>query len=259
MIEFKKLAIAGAVGLAMMGSTVAQAHVSYNLSTSLANGNAQAATTTWTGGNAPGYTGHLPVTWIANVHNDVNPNASYTVSTANAAAEGAPSNYVVETTGNRWNPTRSWGNALDFGLIDLHAAGNLLINVAADTTLSSTFTPGFTLFNGWDTSATSSKHGSWNVALPAVPVNPRGTTGLTYLGQASTTVAGGVASYLFTGLAAGHYSLWIGGNGTVAAPVGSQSYVASITASPVPVPGAVWLFGSAAAGFMGLRKRKQAA
>jgi hypothetical protein len=199
------------------------------------------------------------VTWVANIHNDLDPNATYEVSKANAIEEGAPTTYAVETLGNRWNPARSWGNALDFGLIDLHTTGNLLIKVAADATQSSTFTPGFTLFSGWDTSATSSKHGAWNPALPAVPVNPRGTTGLTYLGQASTALAGGVALYQFTNLAAGHYSLWIGGNGPDASPVGSQSYVATITASPVPVPGAVWLFGSALAGVVGLRHRKLAA
>jgi len=72
-------------------------------------------------------------------------------------------------------------------------------------------------------------------------------------------IAGGVASYLFTGLAAGNYSLWIGGNGPDASPVGSQSYLANITASPVPIPAAVWLFGSALMGFLGLQKRKMAA
>lgn len=105
--------------------------------------------------------------------------------------------------------------------------------MAADASQSSTFIPGFTLFSGWDTSPTSSKHGSWNVALPAVPVNPRGSAGLTFVGQASTTVEGGVVSYTFYNLPAGHYSLWVGGNGTVASPVGSQSYVATITASPI--------------------------
>ena len=183
--------------------------------------------------------------------------STYGVSKADAIAEGAPSTYAVETLANRWNPSRSWGNALDFGLIDLHTTGNLLIEVEADATQSSTFTPGFTLFSGWADTGTGNKHGAWN----ANPVDPTtlGATGLTYVGHASTTTAGGVSSYLFTNLAAGNYSLWIGGNGTVAAPVGSQSYIANITASPVPLPAAVWLFGSALMGFLGLQKRKMAA
>jgi hypothetical protein len=87
-----------------------------------------------------------------------------------------------------------------------------------------------------------------------------GATGLTYLGHASSTLAGDTVSYLFTNLAAGNYSLWIGGNGPTVTPIGSQSYIANITASPVPVPvpAAIWLFGSAVAGFVSSRRRKQA-
>ncbi len=255
MNQFKKLAIAGAISTLMLITTATEASVTYNLNPSTANSNSTGPWSDGTSVNPTGYIGRMPVTWVADIQNNSNPNATDTVSKANAITQGAASTYAVESLSNRWNPTRSWGNALDFGLITLHTAGNLLINIAADSSQSSTFMPGFTLFSGWDTSATSSKHGSWNIALPAVPVNPRGTSGLSYLGQASTTVAGGSASYLFTNLAAGNYSLWIGGNGTIASPVGSQSYIANITASPVPVPGAIWLFGSALAGFIGLRRR----
>lgn len=266
MNEFKKLAIAGAVSTLMLSAGAAQAHVSYNINPSTANGNASGP---WTGGAPNGYTGNLPATWVANVHNDTDPYATYEVSTADGIGEGAPAilgttaagvpiPFAVETLNNKWNPANSWGSAMDFGLIDLHASGSLLIQVAADATQGSTFTPGFTLFSGWDTSATSSKHGAWNVTPPAVPVDPRGTTGLTFLGQASTTDAGGLASYLFTGLPAGHYSLWIGGNGTGNTAAGTQGYIANITASPVPVPGAVWLFGSAIAGLVSFNRRRQA-
>lgn len=253
MFQFKQLAIAGAIATSIMGATAAEAHVSYNIGSSTANNN---ATGPWTGGAPAGYDGKLPVTWVANVHNDSNPNASYEVSKANAIEEGAASTYAVETLANRWNPTRSWGNAMDFGLIDLHAAGNLLITVAADASQNSTFVPGFTLFSGWADTGTGNKHGSWN----ANPNNPGtlGATGLTYLGHASTTIEGGVASYLFTGLAEGKYSLWIGGNGPTGTTTGSQSYVATISASPVPVPGAVWLFGSAIVGMIGVGRRKAA-
>lgn len=253
MHQFKKLAIAGAVSTLLIGATTAEASVVYNLNPSTANSN---STGPWSDGSTTkpsGYIGKMPVTWVADI---LTANETDVVSKANAIAQGASSTYAVESLANRWNPARSWGNALDFGLITLHSTGNLLIEVAADASQSSTFTPGFTLFSGWDTSPTSSKHGSWNVALPAVPVNPRGTTGLTYAGQASTTVAGGTASYLFTNLAAGNYSLWIGGNGPVASTTGSQSYVATLTTSPVPVPGAVWLFGSAMAGLISFNRRQ---
>lgn len=255
MNQFKKLAIAGAVSGLLLGASSAEAAVIYNKNPSTANSN---ATGPWSDGSTvkpAGYIGNMPVTWVADIQNNINPNQVDVVSTANAVAVGAP---AIQSLSNRWNPANSWGNALDFGLITLHAAGDLLIQVAANAATSSTFKPGFTLFSGWDASATSSKHGSWNVALPAVPVNPRGTTGLTYLGQASSTVAGDTVSYLFTNLAAGNYSLWIGGAGLGTTTTGDQSYVATMTTSvsAVPVPAAVWLFGSAMMGYLGLQKRK---
>jgi hypothetical protein len=59
-------------------------------------------------------------------------------------------------------------------------------------------------------------------------------------------------------LTAGNYTLILGGyDGTTAG--GNLLYTATITASPVPVPGAIWLFGSAMAGLLGVSKRKRAA
>ncbi len=277
-IECKKLAIAGAVSSLMLGATAAEAHVSYNMSPILsgpnagklntANGNATNGAGVWTDGAEASYSGKLPVTWAAHVHNDTNPNASYVVSNANALTDAAagsvtvPTDFNIASLNNKWSTSGSWGNALDFGLIDLHANSNLLITVAADASQNSSFTPGFTLFSGWDAGTTSTKHQSWNgtSALPGNPATPTtlGSTDLTYVGHAATTAAGGTVSYLFTNLAAGDYSLWIGGNGTGNTTT-NQSYVATISASPVPVPGAVWLFGSALAGVVGLRRRKQAA
>jgi len=262
MIEFKKLAIAAAIGSAVLGASVAEAHVSYNKSATVNNN----LLGPWTGGAPAGYTGKLPATWVANVHNDLDPNASYEVSTADALAEGADAAYVVETLNNKWAPANSWGNALDFGLIDLKAAGNLTIRVEDDLSLGSTFLPGFTLWQNWDNTTTSSKHGSWN-ANPFAPGN-RGATNLVYLGHASTSSSDGGINYsydngsshaveiTFQNLAAGHYSLWIGGNGSGNTSVGQQ-YIATITAAPVPVPGAVWLFGSAMAGLVGFGRRKK--
>ncbi|MBD9355590.1 hypothetical protein [Methylomonas albis] len=256
MTQFKKLAIAGAISAAMMGAPSAEASVVYNLNTGLANGDAVGPWSDGTNTSPTGYTGHLPATWLDNIQTN---NQTDTVSTAGLLAAAPSTTLKVESLSNRWNPANSWGNALDFGLITLSSVSNLTITVAADASLSSNFKPGFTLFSGWDTSATSNKHGSWNVALPAVPVNPRGTTGLTYLGQASSAVGGGTATYTFTNLAAGNYSLWIGGAGLGTSTTGGQTYVATLSTSPVPVPGAVWLFGSAMAGLIGFGGRRKAA
>jgi hypothetical protein len=53
----------------------------------------------------------------------------------------------------------------------------------------------------------------------------------------------------------GFYTLVIGGHGGLA----DQGFVydAMVTTSAVPVPGAVWLFGSALAGLVGFGRRKQ--
>jgi hypothetical protein len=253
MIEFKKLAVASAVSALLMGTGVAEASVVYNLNPSTANSNSTGPWSDGTTTKPAGYIGNMPVTWVDKIQTN---NQTDVVSTAGLVAASPGSTLKIESLSNRWNPANSWGNALDFGLITLGANSNLTITVAADSTLSSNFKPGFTLFSGWDTSATSSKHGSWNVALPAVPVNPRGTTGLTYVGQASSSVGGGTATYTFNNLAAGNYSLWIGGAGVGTTTTGGQTYVATLATAPVPVPGAVWLFGSAMAGLIGFGRRK---
>ena len=282
MSQFKKLAIAGAITASIMGATAAEAHVSYHLSATggeAPNTNGTTTTGSWTGGSPAdkGYVGNLPTTWLANVHhyNDV-----YEVSKADAIVEGADAaSFKLETINNKWNPASSWGNALDYGLINLDVAGNLKIKVQAEA--GSFFQPGFTLFSGWDTAATSNKHGVWN-ANPFAPSSPNPaantnptlqplrTLGLTYVGHAATNSNDGGVNYsydsvaqaveiTFNGLNAGKYSLWIGGNST-GNTSNNQQYFASITAAPVPVPGAVWLFGSAVAGLIGFgRKSKIAA
>jgi hypothetical protein len=294
MFQFKKLAIAGAIAASLMGATAAQAHVSYHISSTggeapNVNGTGTTTTGSWTGGSpvAKGYVGNLPATWLANIHHtgDV-----YEVSKADAIAESASVNastFKLESTNNKWNPLHSWGNALDFGLIDLDVAGNVTIKVQAES--GSLFQPGFTLFQGWDTKANSSKHTSWNANAfaPSSAFNattnpfsqPLRTAGLSYIGHASTNSSDGGVDYsydsvaqaleiTFNGLSAGKYSLWIGGNATGAGIGGStctgctgttnQQYLANISVAAVPVPGAVWLFGTAVTGMIGFGRRKAA-
>ena len=260
MTHFKKLAIAGAISASLMGATAVEAHVSYNAN----NVKNPGAAGVWTGG-APSYTGQLQADWVANVHNNATDPYSMTVSTADFIAKGGQAlattvalaggngNFVLTASDKRWNPASSWGAALDFGLINLHSDADVTVKVEAD---GSDFTAGFTLFSGWDTGL-GNKHAAWN----ADPSNPGtlSTSGLSYLGHASTAIAGGVATYTFTNLAAGNYSLWIGGNGTDGASKGYMAMISTVaagTTSPVPVPGAVWLFGSAVAGMVGFGRRK---
>ncbi len=59
-------------------------------------------------------------------------------------------------------------------------------------------------------------------------------------------------------LTAGDYTLILGGyDGTTAGT--NLAYTATITAAPVPLPAAVWMFGAGLMGWLGIQKRKMAA
>lgn len=256
---FKKLALAGAIGALMLGTSAAEAHVSYHLSATggqAPNTNGTATGDVWTDGVPAVATGataasrfNLPATWLAALHTY---NHSYEVSAADAIANhGAASNFVLESVNNKWKPASSWGNALDYGLIDLDVAGHLTITVEADSSLNSTFAPGFTLWSGWGLGG--NKHGAWN-ANPDAPTS-LGMTGISYVGHATDTTDGGSVTATFANLTAGKYLLFIGGNGSDNI---REYYKASLSVAPVPVPAAVWLFGTAMAGMIGIGRRKQA-
>lgn len=241
MHQFKKLALATAVGSLLMTATAVHADVSYNQNISTANNNTVGPWSSFT----PAYTGKLPATWAVNLETST---SSYSISTADALASGAP---TIATFNNKWNPASSWGNALDFGLIDLAAPATVTFTVQADASQSSTFTPAFTIFSGWADPGTGNKHGPWN-ANPSAP-STLGATGLTYQGHAATATAGGSAT-LTIPLAAGKYSMWVGGNGTGNISTG-QTYVASIAAVPEPEEWAMMLFGIPLMGWVTRRKQ----
>ena len=87
-----------------------------------------------------------------------------------------------------------------------------------------------------------------------------------YVNGGSATLSTGEAILNLSGLKAGYYLIGFSGScpdsnangqGCDAAAGIAQSY--QLTVSAVPVPGAVWLFGTALAGFVGLRRRKAVA
>jgi len=278
MSHFKKIAIASAITASFTITTTAQAHVSYHIpptgiapSTTTANGTVDDGS--WTGGSptAKGYVANLPIHWLANIHaNDVNYEVSATDAIDN---KGAASDFELSTYNNKWKKvdatdfSGSWGHALDFGLIDLEVAGNLTVEVQADTALSSNFTPGFTIWEGWGDADTGDKHGPWNFLSPAIvdffvdfgafdagseTSLSLGLEGVSYLGESATTVSGGTTSLSLNNLAAGKYIVFIGGNGTENT---NQTYMANISVSSVPVPAAAWLMGSAMLGLLGIRRK----
>jgi len=270
-MEFKRLAIVSAIAVSLAATTAAEAGVSYHMTDSGLDtpwSNNSVGLGVWTDGSPvdQGYTSGLPVTWLANIDtNDTN----YRVSSANAITAGADSAYTLSSIANNWRKSNvvsggdaSWGHTLDFGLIDMSVAGNLNIEIKADSTLSSDFVPGFTIWQGWGDNGAGDKHSAWNF-LNSDPKPFFGTTvvaplfldGVSYLGENSTTVSGGTATLTLNNLAAGQYIVFIGGNSDT--PTTNDTYLANISVSAVPVPAAVWLMGSAMLGLVGVRRKQK--
>jgi hypothetical protein len=236
--------------LILSGLCPAHAYVLYNTNGGQnQNGTDGQLPPTWvnsSNGAVPAFTGSMNVMWYVNLQ----PNDAPTLSTADAINNnGAPSNFQLFTGPGAWN--NLIGHGLDYGLIHLNGPTDLTITVAADASASSQLRPGFSMYQGWDTGTTFDRTG-----LPYVNnVNdPLGTVGLTYLNQAFTTTPGGSASYTFTNLAAGDYTLMLGGSGGTGA-VGGK-YQVSFSVTSVPVPAAFWLLGSALAG-IGITARRK--
>ncbi|MCQ8129027.1 peptidase M10 [Methylomonas rivi] len=98
--------------------------------------------------------------------------------------------------------------------------------------------------------------------------NTSGATGsISYLMHANDFGSGLTEALNHVFLAAGQYTLLVGGashplfdvDGITLLNDGAYGVVASLSVQPVPVPGAVWLFGSAMAGLIGFGRRKSLA
>lgn len=122
---------------------------------------------------------------------------------------------------------------------------------------------GITVFTGADTNTGNySHHGAWNrpgstPALPYTASNPFGTTGVNYLTHDGTVDS--VNGLTFYALANQTYSIYLGGAGVGNWSQNLADYKLNITTSAVPVPAAVWLFGSALAGMGIIGRRKDRA
>ena len=250
--QFKKLALAGAIGAMLLVSNVANAHVTYNTAGAPDNPDGSQAGP-WTNGD-PGYTGNLPATWVAEVHNAGGVANSQTASSLGAGftiGMGAKS-YKDGTT--------NWAHSADFGLFELHHDATVTMTVSSD---GSDLRPAFGLWSGWDTNGGSSRHQTYlnNGAINAMAANPRDSSlGLVDVNAwAFAATQGTSASATLTRfLTAGKYTMILGGyDGTTAGA--NLAYTATISAAPVPLPAAVWMFGAGLMGWLGLQKRKMVA
>jgi hypothetical protein len=221
-----------------------------------------------------GYTGSAALSWAVNL---TSASDSGIISAADATTRyGSTSGYLapdVDTAKGAWEdapatgtPT-GWRHAVDFGLIESDVTTTIRLTPSTiDNTFANNF--GISLYQGMDTNTGSwSHHGGWHSGYVAGDTsaanlakvngnNPVGTSGLTFLDFMDSSGLGpNGGHYLeFTALAGQVYTVILGGrDGGNSWSSPQAGYSLNVTA--VPVPGAVWLFGSAFASFAGLCRR----
>lgn len=187
----------------------------------------------------------------------------------------------IDTGGGAWRDDGSnsqgvvtgWKHQTDIGLIKSDVTQNIILNL---TNLNQEYAAGagarfgITVFEGMDQKTTAYvHHGSWNNIdpLPAGPGgtppaqsvhpydmnNPFGTVGLTYLKHSDYVTS--VMAMSFLAEAGKVYSIYLGGVDFGDWNDNLADYKLSVATSPVPIPGAAWLLGSALAGMGVVRKR----
>lgn len=239
------LSIAASVAFALSGATTAQAQVSYNgvdvdFDTAQDYGG-------WSWSNFdPGYTGNLAVTWAAFMDNAE-------TQIVNSAGAG----YILGVGARAYKDgATNWGHNADFGLFHLAHDATITISMEAD---GSDLRPAFGLWSGW--ASGGSRHAAFveNGALLPMAANPL-ESGLGLVDSdawAYAAVQGPNASASLTRfLTAGDYTLILGGyDGTTNGQ--HLAYSVTISASPVPIPAAGWLFslGFASLGVFGRRRQ----
>jgi hypothetical protein len=214
-----------------------------------------------TGGALPfGYAGSAHLNWAAAVHHL----GTMEVSTADAIKNYGLS-AEIDTGAGAWRDANGtgWKHQTDLGLIKSDINTTIRLNLTTLGSVNNNF--GVTVFKGMDTTTGDySHHGGWNnpsVSRDFTDSNPFyyvGTTdvstgtGMTYLTHDETVDA---VNYIEFFAEAGQvYTIALGGNGVGRWSENVADYKLSITA--VPVPGAVWLFGSAMAGLISFGRRK---
>lgn len=168
----------------------------------------------------------------------------------------------IDTTGGGWKDAQAipqgWRHNTDIGLFQSDVSQNIHLNISAINGPIANF--GVTVFEGQDTNTAGyGHHGAWNtigeVILPEGSPNPFDTTGLdTVVGWSANVDS--TNAFTFEAQAGQVYSIYLGGSGGTGWNQQHDGYVLNITSSPVPVPAAAWLFGTALAG-LGVSSRRK--
>lgn len=160
--------------------------------------------------------------------------------------------------------SKGWTHTSNWTALEITGSNPILltVDVARTTAGGGLLTPAMTLFQGWATGPTG-PNGEWhtwnNVGNPweTDPTNwdwSRNQMG--YLAHEANTSGQNSISRTFW-LNPGFYTLNFGGNPTNTSLTGNHGYLATLTTSPVPVPAAIWLFGSGIAGLAAFARRRK--
>jgi hypothetical protein len=217
--------------------------------------------------------------WLAGVA----PSHASTVTagdTGDPAGRGIAYNWTVNMNGNdttagstpaiagslgslSWNDPINFGDPIGTGWTHTSRWTALTLTEAADLTITlaannSSLVPAFSLYAGQQQTDGGTNGGyhvynnsgtfDWSTIDPGY-----GPTTLSYIGNASASGTDSSITKTFS-LGPGLYSLVFGGNPPAGTPGSSVAYQATL--STVPVPAAMWLFGSGIAGLVGLARRR---
>jgi hypothetical protein len=213
-----------------------------------------------------GYSGRAALNWAAELHDAGD---SLEISRADALARyGVAAD--IDTGKGAWQDAsgtpQGWSHNTDIGLFKSHVDAYVTLNLSAVNAVIANF--GITIFEGMDLGLDNgtaepyySHHAAWNkpsAFLDFTADNPFGTTGLTYLTHSPNVDE--VNGLTFFAEAGQIYSIFLGGSGGRDWMLDKDQYVLTMASSPVPIPAAFWLFGSALAGmgFFGKRLKRVA-
>jgi hypothetical protein len=180
----------------------------------------------------------------------------------------------IDTAKGAWSDagepaSQGWRHDLDTGLFKSDTTGVVTLNASGIMQAGTNF--GFTIFKGMDTVTSYSHHGGWNplnnvpgltpFSLPwgDIPVPGKLAVSDIVAYSVGGTTPSNLNTISFNAVAGQVYSIFLGGYRNGLWMDTNDGYKLSVTQSAVPVPGAVWLFGSALVGLVGAQRRKKQA